>query len=260
MDLRVAKKTVQSQTADKIRQAIVTGYFKPGAKLVEADLCEMLGVSRTSLREALRVLGAEKLVDIIPNRGPFVANITWDEAQHIYHVRALLEGEAAALLARRITDEELQRLERALTSFERSVRAADAVGRLATTNDFFAVIIIGCGNPVLGDLAAGLLARVNVLRARTMARPGRAKQSAQEMRRLFEALGRRDARAASAAAVAHVCAACDEAREVYLASNAVAPHLERQARMATESNYFASDNELTAQRRSDVAINDPAPR
>jgi DNA-binding GntR family transcriptional regulator len=220
MDLRVARKTVQSEAADKLRQAIVTGFFKPGQKLVEASLCEMLGVSRTSVREALRELASEKLVDTIPNRGPFVASITREEAEHIYHVRALLEGEASALLAKRVSDDEITRMERALVAFERSVRSGDALGRLSHTNEFYAVIISGCGNPVLGDLASGLLARINFLRARTMERPGRAKHSAAEMRRLFEAVSRRDPRGARAAAVEHVRSACDEARDVYAALQA----------------------------------------
>src|SRR5690348_15248882 len=96
MDLKVSPVSVQQQAASKLRAAILAGVFQPGDRLVEADLCERLGVSRPSVREALRSLEAEKLVAIVPNRGPLVPLITWEQAKEIYQVRVLLEGEAAA--------------------------------------------------------------------------------------------------------------------------------------------------------------------
>ena len=82
------------------------------------------------MREALQRLEAEKLVTIIPNKGPSVAAITWEEAAQIYDVRALLEGEAAALFAARVTDEEVSAMRAALDSFERAVVEGNAAGRL----------------------------------------------------------------------------------------------------------------------------------
>ncbi|HWD15746.1 MAG TPA: GntR family transcriptional regulator, partial [Casimicrobiaceae bacterium] len=86
---------VRSQTVGNLRNAILTGRFAPGARLVEAELCRLLGVSRPSVREALRQLEAERLVVITPFKGPAVARIEWPEAEQIYEVRALLEGQAA---------------------------------------------------------------------------------------------------------------------------------------------------------------------
>ena len=102
MDLTISPRSVQQETVRLVREAITSGYFKPGERLVEAKLCSMLGVSRTSVREALRVLATGKLITIAPNKGPSVAELTWKEAQGIYHLRALLEGEAAALAAARL--------------------------------------------------------------------------------------------------------------------------------------------------------------
>ena len=101
MDLRIQSQSVQDLTARKLREAIFKGIFKPGEKLVEANLCEQIGVSRGSLREALRQLAAEKLIDIIPNRGPFVAELRVDEARQLYHVRALLGDRIAEFTAER---------------------------------------------------------------------------------------------------------------------------------------------------------------
>ena len=102
MDLKVAPQTVHTQTTTKLRNAILSGYFKPGQRLVEAELCELMSVSRTSVREALRRLEAEKLITIVPNRGPSVSAITWEEAKDIYDVRAdLLLSESLSAQAGR---------------------------------------------------------------------------------------------------------------------------------------------------------------
>jgi DNA-binding GntR family transcriptional regulator len=214
-DLRVAPVTVQFQTVTKLRDAIVGGHFRPGERLIEADLCQVMGVSRSSVREALRRLEAERLVTIVPNKGPSVAVIEWAEAEEIYHVRSLLEGEAAALCARRATPAILARMQAALEAFEQSVAADDAMGRLATTTRFYDALLEGCGNGLIRELLQGLIARINVLRAQSMSRPGRARISAIEMRRLFAVVARHDARGARAAAIDHVTAACAAARIVF---------------------------------------------
>src|SRR3546814_16823416 len=94
IDLKVEPVTVQAQTFRKLREAILNGVFKPGERLTEAKLCARMGVSRTSIREGLRRLEGERLITILPNKGPTVTQITWAAAAEIYHVRALLEGEA----------------------------------------------------------------------------------------------------------------------------------------------------------------------
>src|ERR1700692_1699988 len=118
MDLRVAPVSVQSQVVAKLREAIFSGIFGPGEKLSEPALCRDLGVSRTSIREALRSLAAEKLVTIVPNRGPSITRISWEEDDAIYQGRALLEGEAMALLATHIEQPDLREMCAALMDFE----------------------------------------------------------------------------------------------------------------------------------------------
>jgi DNA-binding GntR family transcriptional regulator len=215
VDLRVEATTVQFQTANKLRDAILSGYFKPGQRLVELDLCQVMQVSRTSVREALRRLEAEKLITVIPNRGPSVTEITWQDAKEIYDVRALLEGEAASLLAKRATTEQTLDMAHALEAFVHADEAGDAIGRLHATGRFYDVMLRGCGNNVIREMLQGLVARINFLRSRSMSRPGRAKYSAKEMRRILEAIQRKDASAARAAAVDHVRAACAAAALIF---------------------------------------------
>jgi DNA-binding GntR family transcriptional regulator len=215
VDLKIEPQTVQTQTANKLRDAILSGYFTPGQRLVEADLCEMMKVSRTSVREALRRLEAEKLITIVPNRGPSVAEITWEEAKEIYDVRAILEGEVAALLAERATADEKREMAQALAAFVKADEADDAIGRLNTTSRFYDVMLRGCGNRIIGEMLQGLVARINFLRARSMSRTGRAKFSASEMRRILRAIEKKDAAGARAAAVEHVRNACAAAEAVF---------------------------------------------
>jgi DNA-binding GntR family transcriptional regulator len=213
--LKVVPRTVQSETVGKLRNAILMGQFKPGTRLAEAMLCELMDVSRTSIREALRRLEGEKLITIIPNRGPSVARIEWTDAKSIYEVRALLEGEAAARFASRTTPADIQAMQCALRAFNGAIAKDDATERVTATNDFYQVILRGCANSVIGEVLQSLNARINFLRFQSMARPGRSKHSAVELRRIFNALEKGDAAAARQAAVAHVESACEAVKVFY---------------------------------------------
>ena len=215
MKLKISPTTVQQGTIRMLREAIMVGHFKPGERLVETTLCERLGVSRPSLREALRVLATEQLVVITPNRGPSVAVIAWEEARQIYHTRALLEGEMAALAAHHATETDIQAMRAALERFDTAAKEDAAAPRVAATADFYDAMVAAGRNQIIGGLLRGLLARINFLRFQTMATPGRAKHSYREMITIFDAIEDRDARSARAAAVAHIRAAQQEAHDVF---------------------------------------------
>jgi GntR family transcriptional regulator, trigonelline degradation regulator len=215
MEMRIEPVTVQAQTVSKLRNAILGGVFRPGERLVETDLCQRMGVSRTSMREALRRLEAERLITITPNRGPSVAEISWEEARQIYAVRALLEGEAAALFSSRATAGELARLGAALRDFRAAVAADDHLGRLAATERFYEVILEGCANKIIAEILNGLVARVTYLRAQSMSRQGRSSVSAEEMRAMLLAIKSGKPAQARRAAIRHVRAACAAAKCVY---------------------------------------------
>jgi DNA-binding GntR family transcriptional regulator len=206
---------VQSQVVAKLREAIFSGIFVPGEKLSEPALCRDLGVSRASIREALRSLAAEKLVTIVPNRGPSVTKITWDEADAIYQVWALLEGEAVALLTTRIQEPDLREMSTALMAFETAASKNDAMARLASTRRFYEIILTHCGNPIVGEMLQALHVRISFLCAGTMSIPGRSQACLREMRAILDTVATGKAEQACKAALDHVHAARDAAQAVY---------------------------------------------
>jgi DNA-binding GntR family transcriptional regulator len=212
VELRIAVKSVQQHAVEKLRGAILSGFFKPGDRLVETDLCTRLGISRPSVREALRSLESEGLIEIIPNRGPQVPVLTWEKAEEIYRVRALLEGEAAALCAKRANPKQVEGMRQALADFELAVRSEDSARRLSATADFYRIMQEAAGNTLIDELLRRLLARINMLRAQSMSRAGRAAYSFKEMRAMFQAISKRDSRAARKAAETHVKNASHAAR------------------------------------------------
>ncbi len=195
---------VRAQVVANLRFAILSGRFAPGERLVETSLCEMLQVSRTSLREALRQLEAERLVTITPFKGPAVAVMTVEDAKQIYDVRALLEGYAAKQFADRATQQDVETMQRALEKFEEADKAGNAHGRIAYTDEFYEVLLRGCGNKMIMELLEGLHARVNFLRYRSMSSPSRGNESAKEMRAMLAAIKAKSPTEAAQAARNHI--------------------------------------------------------
>ena len=217
-DLKVSKsrETLREKTAGRLREAILNQFFAPGDRLVERELCELTGVSRTSVREALRQLESEGLVVTIPNRGPMVASIGPEEALHIYEVREALEGLAARLFVERADDEAIQALERAEAQLVRAARRRDARGVLEALDAFYGALFKGCGNPVAESLIRTQRARMHYLRATTShrQREARTREAIENFRGIVAAVKRRDAKAAADACVAQVRHAARVAIEV----------------------------------------------
>lgn len=119
--ISIPRASLHEQVAQRLRQMLVEGQIAPGAKLNERELSELLQVSRTPLREAIKMLAAEGLVELLPNRGAVVRGPSAREIREAYEVRAELEGLAARLAAERISDRDLVRLREAQTLFRKSV-------------------------------------------------------------------------------------------------------------------------------------------
>ncbi|MEQ8306052.1 MAG: GntR family transcriptional regulator [Hoeflea sp.] len=219
MNLRILPRTVQQETVDKLRLAIFSGVFEPGSRLIESQLCVQLGISRPSLREALRSLAAERLIDIVPNRGPSVPALTWEDMTAIYEARELLEVEAVGRCSQRIPAEQLSELEKALSAFAEAASSNNSLARVTTAADFYSIILNNCGNPILEEIHRGLVARISVFRSRSMSLEGRAQQSLAEMQEIYQAIAARDEKAARKASRKHILKAMAAAKESMESAN-----------------------------------------
>ncbi|MEI2417647.1 GntR family transcriptional regulator [Orrella sp. JC864] len=189
---------------ESIRNAILLGRFRPGDRLPERELCEMTGVSRTLVREALRQLESEGLINVIAHRGPVVERLTPEQAEGIYQVREELEGLASQLFAERASAEHLKALKEAFKALKQELAHGDALAQIKSKNRFYECLMEGCGNEALTITLKLLNSRVMLLRSTSMQAPGRAKQSIAELSDLMDALAARDGARARKAGSLHV--------------------------------------------------------
>jgi DNA-binding GntR family transcriptional regulator len=187
-----------------LRQAITSGRFAPGARLIERELCETLGVSRTSVREALRRLEAEKLVRSVPHKGPVVAVMSKQEATELYAIRGLLEGFAAGEFARIADEATIAQFGEKAKALRAQALAGDQAGVLKAKTELYDVLLDNCGNALVKEILMSQYSRVNLLRATSLMHPDRLPASLREIDKLFKALKARDAEGATAAARLHV--------------------------------------------------------
>lgn len=214
--------TLIEQSVYELRNLILRGELRPGQKLVEANLCQMLNISRASLREVLRALEAERLVQLVPNRGPSVVKLATQDIDAIHEVWALLTGQAVADFTQRADPTQIESLMHALLKLEDNVATAQPLGQLAAINAFFGIILKGCGNSVLRDMVISLVARVNFVRAQSLLHQGWGGLYAEEIKAIFAQIKAGDSEAARMATQSHVETACTAARK-YTVDTAVQP-------------------------------------
>ena len=193
-----------------LRSGILDGSYPQGARLAEVELAEALGVSRTPIREALRRLGSEGLVETLPNKGARVRNWSPGELSAISDLRALLEGHAAALAAPRVTDEELAVMTRLVEQMEAATVPGvtpdyDLITEL--NNQFHARVTAASGNPLLPGVTRQLSHVPIVVRTFRRYSPGRLRQSVRQHRDVLDALSGHDPVWAEAAMRVHILSA-----------------------------------------------------
>ena len=204
-DLKIVRfDPLRVQTENQLRSAITSGVLLPGQKLIERDLCEKLGVSRPSLREALRRLEAEKLIVNIPHRGPMVATVSVEEARELYAVRRLLEGHAAAECARHANTEQIRELKQAVDELSLAISHQSHPDILKAKQHFYAALLNGCGNTLMAEILEGLLSRISLLRSTSLLLDSRLPTSLREIKAILNAISKHDAVSAQRLAETHV--------------------------------------------------------
>ena len=203
------EETLRSRVQRELRGAILDGRYPAGQKLVERELCELTGASRSILREALVWLEVSGLVENESYRGYRVTLLSASKVREIFEVRSSLETQAAELFAERASDGELLELQDLLDELEDCVAREDIVAMRRVKARYYELLFSGCRNTEIRRALGNIIDRVHHLRGKLMSDPQRRAVSLEEMRRLTAALVARDRLAARAASLAHLRAARD---------------------------------------------------
>ncbi|MEJ8825335.1 GntR family transcriptional regulator [Variovorax humicola] len=202
--IEVARDTLQQRVAVRLRELLIQGVLTPGAKLNERELCERLGVSRTPLREAIRLLAAEGLITLDPGRGAFAPVFSIADVAHTFDVLAALEGLAAELAASQITDAELAELRELQQEMQAAFKRHDLPHYYQANARVHDVLSTASRNPVLRETWKQLNARMHALRFRSNQDETKWAQALQEHARMIEALQARDGPALRELLVQHL--------------------------------------------------------
>lgn len=163
-ELSLHTPSVATQAYQRLKEAIVLGYFKPGERLVERELVKKMNVSRTPIREALKALEKERLVQIIPYRGVFVRSFGMEEAEEIYQVRLRLEPLAARLAARNRTQDDVEALRGIVRASWEALQSGQHKALVFLNQEFHGRIARCSGNTTLEQMLETLRTPVDILR------------------------------------------------------------------------------------------------
>jgi GntR family transcriptional regulator, trigonelline degradation regulator len=205
--------TLRTIALGRVRAAIVAGTFEPGTRLVERTLGDQLGVSRSVIREVIRHLETEGLVEMV-RAGPIVARLNWNDARQIYDIRALLEPAAAADCARLADASTKGQLRKVLTELDRRAAQGDSLAMLDSTIRFYELIFLTSGHHVAWEIVARLNSRISRLRAMTLGTANRTVSGPARLREIFNAINANDARSAAKACRQHVIEARRIAQQI----------------------------------------------
>lgn len=189
MVLKRVAAPLRTQALEAVREMILTGVYSPGDRLLEKELEEKLGVSRTVVREVIRQLESERLVTLSSVRGAAVAELSELDALHLYQVRAALEGTAVRLAALNARPDQIEGLRRSVDRISEVYDGESPVLEMLEVKDeFYAILVESSQNPVIGQLLENVQARIGILRRFTLSSAGRAKETAMELREIVEAI------------------------------------------------------------------------
>ncbi len=212
--MRLVHNSLHDEVASQLRERIFAGELTPGSFLDEARLAEQMSISRTPLREALKVLTAEGLVRHEPRRGCFVNEVTEQDLDEIFPVIALLEGQCARLAATHATDADLAALEALHDKLQRHARARRINDYYTANFAIHEAIIQLANNRWLAQVIGDLRKIVKLARLQQLHAPGRLEQSLSEHMAVFAALKARDPDGAEAAMRTHLARQRGALREV----------------------------------------------
>jgi DNA-binding GntR family transcriptional regulator len=204
MSGKIINLSLFEEVAERIQQQIISQDLKPGERIDEQALAEQFGISRTPMREALKVLQAEGLVELVPRRGCFVARLTEKDLDDIYDILAMFEGRCAAVFAKSASEEERKRLELLHARMQQAAEVRD-LDRYSAANVAVHEALLEIGGNRWQKRVIQNLRRVLKLSYKlTIHLPGRLESSLEEHRELMGAIAERDAERAERVLNKHI--------------------------------------------------------
>ncbi|CAN1512632.1 GntR Transcriptional regulators [Burkholderiaceae bacterium] len=188
--LTLTPRALYEEVAELLRQRIFARELEPGSWIDEMRLAEEYGISRTPMREALKVLAAEGLVTMKVRRGAYVTEVNEKDQRDVYHLLSLLEADAAAVVAERATDAELQELQALHQALESAVGQTDQF--FAINERFHMRVLAIADNRWRDQMVADLRKVMKLNRHNSLLKTGRLAESLQEHRAIVQALVQRD--------------------------------------------------------------------
>ena len=189
---------------ESLREAIRKGVLRPGERIMEIKLAEELGVSRTPVREAIRKLELEGYVIMMPRRGTYVASMSIRDINEIFEIRTALESLSNGLAAERITDEELESLQRLLVMIGGYVEEGNMDKIVEMDIEFHDLLYRAARNSRLVGIISNLREQLTRFRTLSMSYPGRLETTLEEHREIVEAIAEGDVKRAKKAAEHHM--------------------------------------------------------
>lgn len=182
-------------------------------------MCQTMGVSRTPLREALRILNSEGLIELIPNKGAYVAQPSLKDIEEMFYVMSILEGICARVCVEKMNDAGMKRLDDLYRKLEKHCQAEDREKYMAVNHRFHTLVQELAGNNVLSEVINGLRQKILLYRYRQIYQPNRLAESMQEHRDLQQAFRERNTEAAERSMKQHLARQFDALKSVYPAAS-----------------------------------------
>lgn len=195
---------LREAVCETLRDAIRKGILEPGERLMEVQLADELGISRTPVREAIRKLEQEGYVIMMPRRGTYVSDVSVSDVKEIFEIRSALESLATGLAARRIEQDELEKLQSLLTEIEGYIQKNDIEKIVETDIEFHGLLYQVSRNERLAGIISNLKEQLARFRKLSMSYPGRLRETFEEHSEMVEAIANGDVSAARDAAEHHM--------------------------------------------------------
>lgn len=205
----IKKKTLHEEIAYNLREMIMSAELKEGDKIKEDELCALMDISKTPLREALRVLSTEGLIKLIPNRGAFVSTPTFEEIKEMFDVMSVLEGACARAAAEKVSDKDFASLKKLHNKLEENFSRRDQKEYIRINNQYHSFVQDLAGNRILNQIVNGLRQKILLYRFQSLNLPERFDQSIAEHRDLLEAFRKRNPQKAESLMRSHLRKQCD---------------------------------------------------